>query len=62
MRIKLPSIYMFPNYTDTRAENLSHIKDFAFLYSLFLQLEISLAPWCDVCGGSSSMLTTELVA
>ena len=24
--------------------------------------EISLAPWCDVCGGSSSLLTTELVA
>ena len=35
---------------------------FSFLYSLFLPIEISLAPWCDVCGGSSSLLTTELVA
>ena len=39
-----------------------HIKDFAFLFSLFLANEISLAPWCDVCGGSSSLLTTVLVA
>ena len=37
-------------------------KRFSFLYSLFLPIEISLAPWCDVCGGSSSLLTTELVA
>ena len=37
-------------------------KRFSFSYSLFLPIEISLAPWCDVCGGSSSLLTTELVA
>ena len=35
---------------------------FSFLYSLFLPIENSLAPWCDVCGGSSSLLTTDLVA